>query len=43
MELDLAEQKSIHEMYLLLTQCIGAVYFIEFLLDSGVQNTLIPE
>ncbi|KAI9473423.1 MAG: Nup133 N terminal like-domain-containing protein [Benjaminiella poitrasii] len=38
--LELAEQKSVHNLYLLLVQCIEAVSFIEFLLDSNVQNII---
>lgn len=43
LELDLAEQKSVRELYLLLSQCCDAVYFIEFILDSNLQNILIND
>ncbi|KAL9557197.1 hypothetical protein MBANPS3_001500 [Mucor bainieri] len=38
--LELAEQKSAHELYLMLVQCIEALSFIEFLFDSQVQNII---
>ncbi|OAD08407.1 hypothetical protein MUCCIDRAFT_158618 [Mucor lusitanicus CBS 277.49] len=38
--LELAEQKSVHELYLMLVQCIEALSFIEFLFDSQVQNII---
>ncbi|KAG2228604.1 hypothetical protein INT48_003834 [Thamnidium elegans] len=43
LELDLSEQKSVRELYLLLSQCNDVVYFIEFLLDSSLQNILIND
>ncbi|KAI8983994.1 Nup133 N terminal like-domain-containing protein [Mycotypha africana] len=36
--LELAEQKSVHENYLLLIQSIEAIAFIQFVLDSNVQQ-----
>ncbi|CAO0792466.1 unnamed protein product [Mucor circinelloides] len=38
--LELAEQKSAHELYLMLVQSIEALSFIEFLFDSTVQNII---
>ncbi|KAG0192463.1 hypothetical protein DFQ28_009074 [Apophysomyces sp. BC1034] len=34
----LKEQQSLHELYLLLTQCIDAISFVDFLIDSGVEE-----
>ncbi|KAK4510664.1 uncharacterized protein ATC70_005096 [Mucor velutinosus] len=38
--LELAEQKSATELYLMLIQCIEALSFIEFLFDSQVQHII---
>ncbi|KAI7897767.1 Nup133 N terminal like-domain-containing protein [Cokeromyces recurvatus] len=38
--LELSEQKSVHDLYLLLVQCIEAISFFQFLLDSEVQNII---
>ncbi|KAF7731213.1 hypothetical protein EC973_000628 [Apophysomyces ossiformis] len=34
----LKEQQSLHELYLLLTQCIDAISFVDFLIDSGIEE-----
>ncbi|KAI8992567.1 Nup133 N terminal like-domain-containing protein [Pilobolus umbonatus] len=38
--LELAEQKSVHELYLLLIQCIEAISFIDFLTDTGIEEII---
>ncbi|KAG2195840.1 hypothetical protein INT47_012381 [Mucor saturninus] len=43
LELDLAEQKSVHELYLLLAQCIDVVFFVEFLLDSYLETIITKD
>ncbi|KAI8336815.1 Non-repetitive/WGA-negative nucleoporin C-terminal-domain-containing protein [Chlamydoabsidia padenii] len=41
----LAEQQSLHELYQLLTQCIEAISFIDFIIDVNLKDVLrcVPE